>query len=266
MGRGSSKAGGGIGVSGVSAVSGGSVLPVTKTLTPPTPQQVAQGNVLPAGGVPFSNFQSMTDDEKADVISDAIGVGLPAFLDDSALQRFAYYTGMSDKPTMISDSQFNNVKGLTIYRTVHDAYNPSTDIGYTANDIYKQISGGDFTMYSDSGGSAYGKAIYFADNFRASQVYMDSRHNNVMMRAKVTGNVGDYYKLQSQLSRDNSKLGRACKSVGISDGLGIYALAKGYDGLANGTSGTGNYVMMYNRKGLTMSDKTINPKGKSGWN
>ena len=266
MGRGSSKAGGGIASAGSSAVSGSGVLPVTKTLTPPTPQQVAQGNVLPAGGVAFSDFQSMTDDEKADVIADAIGVGLPAFLDDSGLQRFAYYTGMSDKPTMIDDSQFNSVKGLAIYRTVHDAYNPRTDIGYTANDIYKQISGGDFTMYSDSGGSAYGKAIYFADNLRASTAYKQGGTNNVTMRAKITGNVGDYYQMSRQLSNDNSKLGRTCRSLGTKDGLGIYALAKGYDGLADGTDGSGNYVMMYNRKGLTMSNKTIDPYKQTSWN
>ena len=266
MGRGTSKAGGGIAVASSSAVSGGNVLPVTKTLTPPTPQQVAQGNVLPAGGVAFSEFQNMTDDEKADVIKDALGVGLPAFLDDSGLQRFAYYTGMSDKPTMIDDSQFDSVKGVAIYRTVHDAYNPRTDIGYTANDIYKQIAGGDFTMYSDSGGSAYGKAIYFADSLSASTAYRQSGTNNVTMRAKITGNVGDYNKVSSQLYRDNSKLGQACKSIGTKDGLGIYALAKGYDGLAEGLNGRGDYVMMYNRKGLTMSNKTIDPSKQRSWN
>ena len=67
---------------------------VTPTqVTPPTPQQVAQGNVMPAGGVPYSDFQNMTDDEKADVITSALGVGTPLFLDDSGMQKFAYFTG-----------------------------------------------------------------------------------------------------------------------------------------------------------------------------
>ena len=34
-------------------------------VTPPTPQQVAQGNVLPNGGVAYDEFLKMSDDDKA---------------------------------------------------------------------------------------------------------------------------------------------------------------------------------------------------------
>ena len=88
---------------------------VTPTqVTPPTPQQVAQGNVLPTGGVAYSDFEAMSDDEKADVITSALGVGTPLFLDDSGMQKFAYFTGMSDKPKTVTDAQLDKTQGTEL--------------------------------------------------------------------------------------------------------------------------------------------------------
>ena len=78
----------------------------------PSPQQVAAGNIMPAGGIAFSSFEKMSDDQKADVIKDALKSGTPMFLDDSGMQKFAYFTGMSDKPTVVSESTLNNTPGL----------------------------------------------------------------------------------------------------------------------------------------------------------
>ena len=232
---------------------GGTVLPVTKVLAPPTAQQVASGNILPQGGVPYDEFSQMTDDEKADVISDALGVGVPIFLDDSGMQRFAYYTGMSDKPTVVSDSALDSMSGTEIFRTVNDAYNRNTDIGYTANDICKQISQGDFTMYSDSGGSCHGKAIYFADQLNRSTAYAQGR-NDLTMRAKVTGGKGiSETALSSQYSkalRSGDKLAVACSKADGASRQNLYALAKGYTHVSD--SGTG-YNMILNRSCLTVS-------------
>lgn len=245
MGRGTSKAGGGV----------STVLPVTKMLVPPTPQQVAAGNILPQGGVPFKDFQNMTDDEKADVISDALGVGTPIFLDDSGLQRFAYFTGMSDKPTTVSDSQLDSMKGTEIFRTVDNAYNRSTDIGYTSKDICDQISKGDFTMYSDSGGSVHGRAIYFAENLRSSLSYRGSS-NSLTMRAKITGGKGiDENKLSSDFSsalRRGDKLALACGKADSSSATNLYALAKGYTHITD--KSYSGYAMILNRSCLTVSD------------
>lgn len=247
MGRGTSKAGGG-------SSSASASLPVTKILTPPTPQQVAKGNILPQGGVAFDKFQQMTDDEKADVISDALGVGTPIFLDDSGLQRFAYFTGMSDKPNVVSDSKLDSMKGTEIFRTVDNAYDRSTDIGYTAKDICDQISKGDYTMYSNSGGSAHGKAIYFADSLRSSASYRGSSAS-LTMRAKVTGGKGiDENKLYSAYNNayaNGDKLARACAKADSSSARNLYALAKGYTHVTDSYTG---YNMILNRSCLTISD------------
>lgn len=225
---------------------------VTPTqVTPPTPQQVAQGNVMPTGGVPYSEFKTMSDDEKADVITASLGVGTPLFLDDSGMQKFAYYTGMSDKPKVVSDAQLDKTKGTELYRTVNDAYNPSTDIGYTSNDIVKQIRDGDFTMYSDSGGSAHGKAIYFANNYSDSSYYASGK-NPVTMRAKVTsGKTISERQLDSDYSsalRKGDKLALACSNADRGSARNLYGLAKGYDVVS-----AGNYYMVLNRGALTVS-------------
>ena len=246
MGRGTSRAAGGSG-------SGGLQQP-TKLLPPPTPQQVAQGNVLPQGGVAFDKFENMTDDEKADVVMDALQTGVPQFLDDSGIQRFAYFTGMSNKPKVVTDAQLDQMQGKELFRTVNDTYNASKDIGYTSTDIIKQISQGDFTMYSDSGGSAYGKAIYFASSVGSSSGYASGKGSQ-MMRAKITGgkSISD-----SQLSRNYSnalasgdKLAKACSKAGGSSARNLYGLAKGYDIIT-----TSDYHMVLNRRCLTVSSTT----------
>lgn len=238
---------------------------VPTQVVPPTPQQVAQGNVLPKGGVAFNDFKKMSDDEKADVITAALGVGLPMFLDDSGLQRFAYYTGMSDKPTVVPDSQFDSVKGSTIYRGVHDAYNRNTDIGYSSTDIYKQVRDGDFTMYSDSGGSVHGKAIYFGNSFGIAQSYASGYQNPIVMRAKITsGRVIKESTLDSNYRtalRNGDKLARACSNAGYDSAANLYALAKGYSAVDDGSG----YIMVLNRGCLTMSDQIRKATGRSSW-
>ena len=258
MGRGKSGAGAGSGtVTASNGVVASATLPkATNQVMPPTPQQVAKGDVLPQGGVAFSDFEKMTDDQKADVIDKALRTGVPMFLDDSGLQRFAYFTGMSDKPAIVSDAQLDKMSGRELFRTVSDVYNRQKDIGYTANDIIKQISSGDFTMYSDSGGSAHGKAIYFASSVSSSAVY--AGRNSSMMRAKVTGG-----KAISQTAATNAyrsayargdKLARACSRAGGSSAVNLYTLAKGYDIIT-----TSDYHMVLNRRCLTVSDK-VKPK------
>ena len=244
MGRGRSKAGGGGG--------GGGLQKPTQTLQAPSPDQVAAGNILPKGGVPFSEFENMTDDEKADVVDKALNTAVPLFLDDSGMQRFAYFTGMSDTPNVVSDAQLDQMQGHELFRTVNDAYNSRTDIGYKASEIAQQITDGDFTMYSDSGGSAYGKAIYFASSVGSSAGY--AGRGATMMRAKITGGKAISH---SQANRDYSaalargdKLAVACSKAGGSSASNLYALTKGYDILT-----TNDYHMVLNRRCLTMSSK-----------
>ena len=229
---------------------------IVQQVTPPTPQQVLQGNVLPGGGVPFNQFESMTDDEKADVIAQALGQSLPVFLDDSGLQKLAYYTGLNSKPTIVTEAQLNAMQGQDIWRSVHSTYNPQTDIGYTSKDIYNQVATGDFTNYSDSGGSAYGRAIYF-DVYRGSY---GSGSRYTIMHAKVapTAKTITYRSLMNAWQKERnsgSKLARAISQADHASQANLYAMAKGYDVVID--KGGSNYHMVINRRGLILSDKTF---------
>lgn len=265
--RGGQKAGGAGGAGGVAIGAGAAAGAPTVTPTsvvPPTPAQVAAGNVLPTGGVAFDKFEQMTDDEKAQVVTDALGCGVPMFLEDSGLQRFAYYTGMSKKPNVVSDAQLDKMQGTEIYRGVHDAYNRSTDIGYSSNDIYKQVRDGDFTMFSDSGGSAHGKAIYFG-SYSDARMYAQGGHAPLAMRAKITsGKVINESTLSRQYSsalKRGDKLALACSNAGWDSSRNLYALAKGYSAIDSG----GTYKMVLRRDCLSISTTTKNPSARSSW-
>ena len=119
MGTGRSPGGGGTGAKYTATTA--PLPPVTNTVVPPSPTDVAKGDTLPKGGVAYDEFLKMSDDEKADVIDKAIHTGVPMFLDDSELQRFAYFTGMSDKPTIVPDSQMDQLPGKDLVRTVSNA-------------------------------------------------------------------------------------------------------------------------------------------------
>lgn len=229
----------------------------TPTTTPtPAPQQVSQGNIMPKGGVPFKQFEQMTDDQKANVVTQALKQGVPAFLDQSDLQRFAYFTGMSDKPQIVTESQLNSMRGYSLWRSVHDSYNRSIDIGYTKEDIADQLMKGDYTNYSDSGGSAYGKALYF-DTQKGSY---GSGSGYAIMHAKLNPNarvISDSRAdtMYSQAVRNGDKLALACSKADGYSARNLYCLAKGYDVIQEGYGRNGGYHMVLNRRALIMSSQ-----------
>ena len=237
----------------------------TQQLQLPSPDEVAKGNILPKGGVPYDQFEKMTDAQKAQVISNALDTGVPMFLDDSGMQRFAYFTGMADTPKVVSDAQLDGMKGRELFRTVNDAYNSRLDLGYKSTDIAEQITSGDFTMYSDSGGSAYGRAIYFASSVSSSSSYARTNKHPVMIRAKVTGGKsiqdGALTRQYNAALAKGDPIAKACSKAESKSSRNLYALAKGYDIIT-----TSDYHMVLNRRCLTVSS-TVKPKqwGDSTW-
>lgn len=225
-------------------------------VTPATPAQVAAGNVTPLGGVPFDKFSKMSDDEKAQVIIDSMGVSTPSFLDNSELQKLAYFTGLSAKPQLVDENTLNSMQGQDLWRSVSGNYDRINDINHTSREIAQQVMRGDYTMYSDSGGSAHGRAIYF-DVRKGSY---GSGNGYSIMHAKIAkgANMKSESSVMSGLSREissGSKLGSVLKKVQGRDyasAMGVYCLAKGIDGYTDGYG----YHMIINRKALVMS-KTI---------
>lgn len=234
--------------------------PPAPVLIPPTPQQIAQGITLPAGGVDYDTFSKMTDDEKADVIEQAKQVATPIFLDDSIAQNLIYYTGYNQKPDMLDDAAYAAASGKEIFRTVYNAYSGQNDIGYSADEIIKQIQTGSYTMLSDSGGSAHGNAVYFADNVYDSSWYANGK-NNTMMRAKIKPSAiikkeGTILKEISSEINKGTKLGQTMNRImgshkDSNSANAIWCMVKGYDGYVSGS-----YNMIVNRGALISNAKT----------
>lgn len=256
-----------------SGVSGGSGAVAATQNANVQPQNVQVDNTQPAKsmGASYEAFMKMTDDQKADAIDTAVSQGVPAHLSQSPFQKFTYNSDMNDKPTVVDDSVLDSMNGTEIFRTVNNVYDSKTDLNYTAPDIANQVRYGTKTRYSDSGGSAYGRGLYFADDYGESVNWYGNTTGNIqktaVMRAKLNANAKtiDISSVRSGLSREmasGSKLGKTLKKIYSKDDASaesIYALSKGYNVIISGSG----YFNVLNRNAMTMS-KTIHSKG-SEW-
>ena len=242
----------------------GSIAPQAQTARPQTAQQVLQA-LADGDTVSFDSFMSLTEDERADAIAEIMGQDVPNFLDDSVTQKILYYTELDEKPTVVADSALDKLPGKSFFRTVNKEWDPKQDVFYSAKDIYDQIVGGDFTRVSSSGGSAYGKGIYFADDYHHSARYYgkyNGTKDTVTMRMKFNGfrkPISDNASTRgvyNEISR-GTKLGKVLRRIGdSSDQQSVYALAKGYNVIDGGS-----YQSVIDRRAITMSSHTTNGSG-----
>lgn len=254
--------------SGKMGIMGGSTLP-------PQPQAQPQvDDTQPAQ--PFDNaynsFMALTDDEKADVITNAIQQGIPAHLNDqSDFQKFLYNAngGINDKPDVVDDATLDKMTGTEMFRNVNGFYNNQTKWGYTADQMARQVQGGRYTYVSSDDTAYYGSGIYFADNYGASAGYGNTRGNikaTAVMRAKLNSNakIITYDNADNGARNEmhkNTKLGKALRKCDAESRPSIYAMARGYN-VIDAHNGTGYYNIL-NRNAITMS-KDIKAQG-SHW-
>ena len=243
------------------------------TLQPQTNNspQVDNTQVASAFSADYNKFMSMTDDEKADFISANIKTSVPDHLADNSFQRFLYNSQITDKPDLVDDATLDTMTGTEMFRTVNyvdKRYNPK-GIGYTAPQIANQVMKGSDTRVSDTGGSAYGRGIYFADSYsHSTSHYGDTRGNvkaTAVMRAKLNNNakVINITKARHGASQEiasGSKLGRTLAKCDSQSQPSIYAMAKGFN-VISANNGTGYYNIL-NRNAITMS-KDIKAKDSS---
>ena len=230
----------------------------------PTPQtqqpQVDDTQQASSFSTDYNSFMAMSDDDKADVISNAINQDVPAHLSDSDFQKFIYNSGLNDKPDVVDDATLNSMNGTELFRTVNNVYDRRNDVSYTADQIAKQVMAGRVTRTSENGGSVYGRGIYFADSKSDSTMYGNTRGNvqkTAQIRCKLNNNAKTigYYSAINGVSKEiksGSKLGKVLRKCDYDSQASIYAMAKGYNVI---TSGHGYYNIL-NRNAVTMS-KTI---------
>ena len=222
------------------------------------------GGAKTPSGVTLDEFQQMDEQQQVDTIDRILAdssIVVPGYLDNSDTSKVMYALGANGKPDVVPDSAFDALPGRELYRTVYEKGNMPPP---SAQDITDQIRYGDYTQMSGRGGSAYGRALYFASSFGESASYGDSYASSKIMRVKIKGN--------ANLAKD-SVLRRKLNSssyakYGSTDGKALLAISLGYDGWYDSSSG---YNMILNRSCLVASDtsKSIYSKGTSkratGW-
>ena len=218
-------------------------------------------------GESYEDFLKMTEDQKADAIEKAIAQPIPSHLSDTDFQRMLYNLDFNDKPDLVADAKLDAMNGTELFRTVNNVYDSANDLHYSPTDIAKQIQRGTTTRTSDTGGSMYGRGIYFADSYRGSAGYgnyYDDITKTAIVRAKLNSNakVINYYTASSGASREISngtKLGKLLSKCDSASRPSIYAVVKGY----NVINDTGYYNVL-NRKAITMS-KDVKATSSKGW-
>ena len=262
--RGGQRAGG--------TLSGGASL--QQQQTPQQQQQVQVDDTQQSSdfGLDYIKFMALSDDEKADVIADAVLMDVPAHLAQNDFQRFIYNTGLNDKPDVVSDATLDSMKGEDLFRTVNGVYDKNNDINYNADQIVKQVQAGRVTR-TDGSASVLGKGLYFAGKtsstsayYESTQYYGKTRGNikqTAVMRAKLNSNakIIDHLAVgggvQSEINR-GTRLGKVLKDCDSASRKSIYAMCKGYNVIKDG-----NYFNVLNRNAMTMSSD-IKEWSKSG--
>lgn len=204
-------------------------------------------------GVDYNQFMQMTDNQKYNLMNSIItdpNLKTPITMDDSDTSKVLYALGVTNKPTVVDDATLDNMSGKEIYRTV---YETGTMPPPSSGDILDQIRNGDYTYMSGKGGSAHGRAIYFATDFADSRFYGDGERNSMMMRAKINPNAKIVREdnLANQMRNDTTwQKSNVNSNASYSDEKALYAIAHGIDGWFSNT-----YTMMVNRGALTASSK-----------
>lgn len=228
--------------------------------------QVDNTQVANAFSADYDKFMAMSDDDKADFISANVKQGVPAHLAQNDFQRFIYNSGLNEKPAVVSDATLDTMTGTEIFRTVNNVYDRQNDISYTAPQIAKQVTQGRHTRVSDTGGSVYGRGIYFADSYSSSTTY-GSTGGNVNKTAVIRGKLNSNAKVinhssavsgaRQEMSR-GTKLGRVLSKCDSASQASIYAMSKGYNVISSGHG----YLNILNRNAITVSSD-IKAKGRS---
>lgn len=205
----------------------------------------------------YDAFMGMSDDQKADAINQMIKNDVPVFLADNDFQKLTFTMGLNDKPQLVDDSVLDTMNGTEIFRTINSVNDGKNRIRYDADIIASQVQKGTVTRVSDSGGSAYGRGIYFADTYRDSTLYGNTSGNikkTAVIRAKLNSNAkvinhNNAIKGVRNEINSGSKLGKALAKCDYESQTSIWALTKGYNII---TSGHGYYNIL-NRNAVTMS-------------
>lgn len=223
-------------------------------------QDAGTQNLSLGGSTTLDAIQSMTPDEFAAFMESQQNAANPmsAVLYDSPVQRLIYEANVNGLPGIVPESQFRQLPGTTLYRTVNQAYDRDSDVNHPADRIARQTMK---SSYNRIGGGISGDGLYFADSRSDSTVYGNVRGDvkqTAVMKAKLNANakVVTMRQLKNELANEPLRLQNAMQVPNMKGGgyishnnnLSAYALYKGYNVIER----SGYYVVI-DRSAITFS-------------
>lgn len=258
MGRGRSKAG--------TSISFSTTIPQNSQSQQQQPQQ-PQNNSQNGDGdrgqfsnLDYATFLQQDEATRFKTIQDIVNatdVKVPSYLDPSVASKVVFALGMTNKPQVVDDDVLDGMKGRELFRGV---YNASSKI--TADDIADQIQTGDYTQFSNSGGSLHGRGLYFASQYSEASSYANWGSNGTVIRAKVlpTAKIVKATTIDRQISSKNFRP----TGVSSTDRRAVYAISQGISGWYDDSS-SGGYTVMVDRGALAMSSTRKNANYGGTW-
>ena len=274
--------GGLVGGGGASTSAGGASVQVQQN------QQVQQQNqittqtdaqdLIDASKVasPFGNntsdmFNKMSDDELANALKISRNVQMPNHIADVSddTQNFAYANKLNAKPTVLSDSDFDNFlkqNGISdsqiLIREVNGATFNSGGIRYnlTANDITDMFKTSDINYIGGKrGGQAYGAGTYFGMEGRNGSTGYASGATMMAVLNPKTARVISRNKISSEWNKfiaNKPKLAKEYNSRGSVGGMSVQALLMGYNVITsaynNSSNSRGDYYNVIDRSAVVV--------------
>ena len=164
-------------------------------------------------------------------------------------QKLSLKLGMNQKPTVVSESEFNRIQKQTCAEVFYR--------GWSSQNSAQRFLNSDLTHH---GNGVYGDGIYFANNTGTARSYGSGAMTKMMLSPKAQ--VVDYYALQASMPSASTKLGRSLayagsmgqRSYGPNSGEAQWALKMGYNVIKVG-SGSNPYYVALTRDAFIVSSK-----------
>lgn len=208
-------------------------------------QQPVQNAATPSGGI--GAFSKLSEQQQAQAILSAINS--PALRDpttntlmpNNTFQKLSIMQGFDNAPQMVDSATFDKASGEAIYRVVNASSTDTYKAQSMADSFVASMMLDRNTAFSDSGGSAYGRGLYFCNDLRSDISWYANGTASSLIRAKYSANANviKYSNVVSGVNAEIAKgsaLGNALRQIGTSaDRASCYAAAKGYNVIDNGS-------------------------------
>lgn len=283
-----SKTGSGIGIGGggglVGGGSGGASAGVqaqqnqqqfqqqNQVTTPTDAQDLIDASKIasPYGNNTSAMFDNMTDDELVNALKKSKNVDMPNHIADvsDSTQKFTYANQLNAKPTVLSDSDFDNFlkqNGISdreiLIREVDGVSFTSNNVrySYTANDITDMFKTSDINYIGGKrGGQAYGAGTYFGMEGRYGSTGYASGATMMAVLNPKTARVISKNNIDTQWNKfisNKPKLASSASRLNYRD-YSIKALMMGYNvivsGGGNSSHSLGSYYNVIDRSAVVV--------------